>query len=82
MMCNEDSQGGLRSAEWIPGWEYPLQKSFARAKPDKPKTAPVTALMNVIFGQVSRALAGGAMGPEAFTVLLALLSTHFDHTNT
>lgn len=31
---------------------------------------------------MSHALAGGATGPETVTAFLALLSTHFDHTNT
>ena len=34
------------------------------------------------FWQVSRALAAGSTGPEAFTLLLRLLSNHFDRTDT
>ena len=34
------------------------------------------------LGQVSRALAGGATGPEAFTPLPRLPSNHFDGTDT
>ena len=41
MMYNGGSYEGLSSTDWIPGWEHPLQKSFARAiTPDKPTTAP------------------------------------------
>ena len=31
---------------------------------------------------MSRAMAGGASGPEAFTLLLRLLMTHFDGVDT
>ena len=83
MMFNDDSHEGLSSTDRVPGWEYSLQKSFARAiTPDKPTTAPLTTLMDDCFGQVSRALAGGATGPEVFTLLLRLLSSRFDRTDT
>ena len=37
--CNELSNEDLCSAAWIPGWEHPLQKAFARADiPGKPTT--------------------------------------------
>ena len=73
----------VSSTNWIPGWEYLLQKSPARAiTPDKPSTAPLTTLKDNCFGQMSRALAGGATGLEAFTLLLRLLSNHFDRTDT
>ena len=32
--------------------------------------------------EVSRAMAGGASGPEAFTLLLRLMMTHFDRVDT
>ena len=65
------------TAAWIPGWECPLQKSFARAiSPDMPTIAPITTLMGYFVFQVSRALEGRATGPEAFTFLLKLLSTY------
>ena len=71
MMCNDGIDEGLSSTDWIPGWEYPLKKSFARAiAPDKPTTAPLTTFMDYAFGQMSRALAAGSTGPEAFTLLL------------
>ena len=83
MMCNDDIHEGLSSTDWIRGWEYPLKKSFAHAiAPDKPTTAPLTTLMDDCFGQVSRALAAGSTGPDAFTILLRLLSNHFDRTDT
>ena len=42
----------------------------------------MTTLIDDFFGQVSRALDGGASGPEAFTLLLRLLDTHFDRVDT
>ena len=38
--------------------------------------------MDCCFGQVSRALEGGASGPETFTLLVSLLCTHFDRVDT
>ena len=38
--------------------------------------------MDDFFGQVSRALAAGSTEPEAFTLLLRLLSNHFERTDT
>ena len=35
-----------------------------------------------VLGQVSRSMAGGASGPEAFTLLLRLLMAHFDRVDT
>ena len=81
-MCNDDSHEALSSANWVPGWEYPLQKYFARAiMPDKPTTAPLTTLMDYIFRQVSRAFASGTTGLKEFTLLLRLLSTHVDRAD-
>ena len=82
-MATDGSHEGVSSTEWIPGWEYPLNESFARAiAPDRPTTSPLTTLMDYYFGQVSRALAAGSTGPEAFTLLLRLLRNHFDRTHT
>ena len=39
-------------------------------------------MIDGFFGQVSRALGGGASGPAAFTLLLRLLVTHFDRVDT
>ena len=36
----------------------------------------------ISFGHVSKALEAGASGPEAFTLLLRLLTTHFDRDDT
>ena len=45
-------------------------------------TALLTTLIGEFFFQASRALAAGSTGPEAFTLLLRLLSNHFDRTDT
>ena len=83
MMCNDGSHEGLYSTDWIPGRAYPLKKSFARAiAPDNLTTAPRTILADDFLGQVSRALSAGSTGPEAFTLLLRLLSNHSDRTDT
>ena len=42
----------------------------------------MTTLIDDCFGQVSGAMAEGASGPEAFTLLLRLLMTHFDRVDT
>lgn len=82
MFGNELSPEGLRFTTWVPGWEHPLQKSCVRAiTPEKPTTAPHTTLMEGQLGQVSRAFKGGGTGPEASTLLLRLLSSHFDHVD-
>ena len=49
---------------------------------DKSTTAPLTTVKDAFLGQVLRVLAGGATRPEAFTLLLKLLSYRFDHTDT
>ena len=50
--------------------------------PDKPSTADMITLIEEFFGQVSRALSEGASGPEAFTLLLRLWTTHLDRVDT
>ena len=50
--------------------------------PDKPSTADMTTMIEECFGQVSRPLSEGASGPEAFTLLLRLLTTHLDRVDT
>ena len=46
---NDDSHDGHSSNNWIPGWEYPLQKSLVRViTPDKPTTVPLTKLMDIV----------------------------------
>ena len=82
MMGSGESHEGLSSTNWTLGWKYPLQKSFACAiTPDKPTTSTLSIMMDGFFKQVSRVLAGGATGPEALTLLLMLLSNHFDRTD-
>ena len=49
---------------------------------DKPTTADTTTLIDDCFGQVLRAMEGGASGPEAFIFLLRLLTTHFGRIDT
>ena len=81
-LCDERNSEGLRSATWIPRWEYPLQRSFERAiTPDKPTASPIPTLMDDGFGQVARALRDGASGPEAFALFLRLSSGHFDRVD-
>ena len=76
-------QEGVRVSTWVPGWIHPLRLAFNRViTPDRPTTARMTILIGDFFGQVSRALDGGASGPEAFTLLLRLLVTHFDRVDT
>ena len=83
MICNDGSHEGLCSTDRIPGWEYPLTKSFARAiAPDKPTTGRLTTFMDDCFGQVLRALAAGLMGQKALTLLLRLLIIQLDRTGT
>ena len=50
--------------------------------PDKPSTADMTILIDKFFRQVSRDVEEGASGPEAFTLLLRRLITHFDRVDT
>ena len=57
--------------------------AFNRAiTPGKPTTARMTTLIDEFFGQVSRTMDDGASGPEAFTLLLRPLVTHFDPVDT
>ena len=78
-LCDERNSEGLRSATWIPGWEYPPQRSFERAiTSDKLTTSPLTTLMDDLFRQVARTLRDGASGPEAFALFPRIFSGHFD----
>ena len=82
MLCDERNSEGLHTATWVPGWEYPIRRSFERAITlNKPTSSPLTTLMDEVFEQVSRALRDGATGPEAFALLLRLLSGHFDRVD-
>ena len=67
MRCDDRYTEGVRSPTWVPGWDHPLH---------------MATLIDVFFGQVPRAMAGGESGPEAFTLLLRLLTTHFDRVDT
>ena len=83
MRCDNHCQEGVRAHMWVPGWIHPLHLAFNRAiTPDRPTTARMTTLIDDFFGQVSRAIDGGASGPEAFTLLRRLLATHFDRVDT
>ena len=79
MRSDDRCTEGLISPSWVPGWELPLHKAFMHAiTPDKPSTADMTTLIDEFFRQVSRDVEEGASGPEAFTLLLRRLMTHFD----
>ena len=83
MRCDDRCTEGLRSPTWVPGWDLPLHKAFMRAiTPDKPSTGDMTTLIDGCFGQVSRDIKEGTSGPEAFTLLLRRLMTHFDRVDT
>ena len=74
---------GLKSPAWVPGWDLPPHKAFMRAiTPDKPSAADMTTLIDDLFWQVSRDVEEGASGPEAFTLLLRRLMTHFHRVDT
>ena len=83
MRCDDRCQEGARAPTWVPGWIPPLRMAFNRAiTPDRPTTARMTTLIDEFYEQVSRALDGGASGPEAFTLFLRLLVKHFDQVDT
>ena len=83
MRCDDRCTEGVRAPAWGTSWVHPLKLAFNRAiTPDKPATARMTTLIDDFFGQVSRALDGGASGPEAVTLLLRLLVTHFERVDT
>ena len=83
MRCDDRCQEGVRASTWVTGWNHPLRLAFSRAiTPDRPTTARMAALIGDFFGKVSRAMDGGASGPETFTLLLRLLVTHFDRVDT
>ena len=58
------------------------EKIMRAITPDKPSTADMTTLIDEFFRQVSRDVEEGASGPEAFTLLLRRLMTHFDRVDT
>ena len=83
MRCDDRCREGVRAPTRAPGWIHPLHLAFNRAiTPDRPMTARMTTLSDGFFGQVSRALDGGASRPGAITLLLRLLVTHFDRVGT
>ena len=52
MLCDERNSEGLRSATWVPGWGYPLWRSFERTiMPYNPTTSPLTTLMDDALGR-------------------------------
>ena len=82
MRSDDRCTEGLRSPTWVPGWDLPLHQAFMRGiTPVKPSTADMTTLIHDVFGQVSRALKERASDPEAFTLLLRQLTTHFDRVD-
>ena len=84
MLSDDRCTAGLNSPSWVPGWELPLHEAFMRAiTPDNPSTADMTTtLIDEFFQQVSRDVEQGASGPEAFTLRLRRLMTHFDRVDT
>ena len=83
MRCDNRCTEGVRSPTWVPGWDHPLHMAFTCVlTPDEPATVRITTLTDDLFRQVSRAMAGGVSGPEAFTLLSRLLMTHFDRVDT
>ena len=78
MLC-DDRSVGLMDSDFVRGWERPLQKRILSAiSPDKPTTSDLVLSISDYFQQVKRRLDDGATGPEAFTLLLRLLSEQFD----
>ena len=83
MRSDDRCTEGLKSPTWVPAWDLPLHKAFRRAiTPDKPSTADMTTLIDDFFRKVSRDVEEGASGPEAFSLLLHRLMTHFDRVDT
>ena len=83
MRCDDRCQEGVRAPTWVFGWIHPIGLAFNRAiTPDRPTTARMTTLIDDFFKQVSRVLDEKAYRPEAFTLLLRLLVTHFDRVDT
>ena len=78
---NQDSgrsSGGGMAREESSAWDgsstFPRSSSFSSGRPERDGRGSRQ--------EVSRAMAGGASGPEAFTLLLRLLITHFDGVDT
>ena len=83
MRCGDRCTEGIRAPAWVSGWTRSLKLTFKRAiTPGKPMTARMTILTDAFFGQVSRSTDDGPSEPEAFTLLLRLLATHFDRVDT
>ena len=83
MRCDDRCQKGVCAPTWVPGCIHPLCLAINCAITlDRPTTALMTNMIDGFFGQVSRALDGGASRPAAFTLLLRLLVTHFDRVDT
>ena len=74
--CDDRCTESARAPTRVTGWTHPLKVAFKT--PDKHTTARITTMLDDGFVQVSRAMDDGASGPEAFTLLLRLLVTHFD----
>ena len=80
MRSDDRFTASLKSPSWVPGWDLPLHNTFMRAiTPDKPSNDHTD---RPIFRQVSRDVEEGASSPEAFTLLLRRLMTHFDRVDT
>ena len=74
-MCIRDR---LNAARWVPGWGTPFHRCFRRAIKTAP-SSPIARLINDFFQQMHDHLRlKDDSGPSAFSLLLRLLSTHFD----
>ena len=83
MRSDDRCIAGLKSPSWVTGWDLPLHKAFMRAiTPDKHSTADMTTLIDEFCRQLSRDVEEGASDPEACTLLLRRLMTHFDRVDT
>ena len=83
MRCDDRCTEGVRAPAWVTGWTHLLKLAFNRAiTPDRPTNARMTILIDEVFGQELRAMDDGASDPQAFTLLMHILVTHFDRVDT
>ena len=81
MICHSRcGRDGLKSPVWIPGWGRTLHRAVGRAvNDDKPSAPALNAVIDDIFGQVSRAIKREYSCPAAFDLLPQVLSRQFDN---
>ena len=79
--CDYSASGTLDAARWVPGWITPFHRCFRKAIKTG-ASSPIAHLINVFFQQMHDHLwLKEDSGPSAFSLLLRLLSTHFDHVD-